>query len=238
MGTLSAVAKMGYQTVEFFGPYYGWTEEYARQVRLHLDELGMRCMSTHNSPAAISPEGLPKAIKLNRILGSTNVVLAGAPKISGLDGWKALADRLAQAAEQLKGADLRGGFHNHQIEFQLVEGHRPIEVIAAATPRDFMLQLDVGHCVDAGYDPVAWIRANPGRTRCIHCKDWAPGDAGYQVLFGEGVSPWSRIFEAAEAVGGVEFYLIEQEGSRFPPMETAERCLANWKEIRQHGRIG
>ena len=49
---------------------------------------------------------------------------------------------------------------------------------------------------------------------------------GFRVLFGEGVSPWKKIFEAAESVGGVEYYLIEQEGSRFPPMETAQRCLA------------
>jgi len=80
---------------------------------------------------------------------------------------------------------------------------------------------------------VAWIKANPGRIRCIHCKDWAPGEGkGYQVLFGEGVAPWPEIFAAAENGGGVEYYLIEQEGSRFPELETAERCLANWKHIK------
>jgi hypothetical protein len=30
----------------------------------------------------------------------------------------------------------------------------------------------------------------------------------------------------------VEFYLIEQKGSRFPSMETAQRCLANYKNMR------
>ena len=51
-------------------------------------------------------------------------------------------------------------------------------------------------------------------------------------MFGEGDSPWTRIFEAAEATGGVEYYLIEQEGSRFPEMETAERCLETWRKMR------
>ena len=46
------------------------------------------------------------------------------------------------------------------------------------------------------------------------------------------MAPWKDIFEAAETVGGVEFYLIEQEGSRFPPMETARRCLENFKKLR------
>ncbi len=69
----------------------------------------------------------------------------------------------------------------------------------------------------------------------VHCKDWGAGsgpDRGYRVLFGEGDSPWPKIFEAAERVGGVEYYLIEQEGSRFPEIETAERCLATWKKMR------
>jgi hypothetical protein len=30
----------------------------------------------------------------------------------------------------------------------------------------------------------------------------------------------------------VEFYLIEQEGSRYPSLETAERCLAAYKKMR------
>jgi hypothetical protein len=46
------------------------------------------------------------------------------------------------------------------------------------------------------------------------------------------VAPWIAIWEAAEKTGGVEYYLIEQEGSRFPSLETAERCLATWKAMR------
>jgi hypothetical protein len=64
-------------------------------------------------------------------------------------------------------------------------------------------------------------------------KDWGAGpDKGYKVLFGEGDVPWNKVLDAAEAKGGVEFYLIEQEGSRFSPMETAEKCLASYKKLR------
>ena len=38
-GTVTAVAKMGYQTVEFYAPYYDWTPEYAKEVRKLLDDL-------------------------------------------------------------------------------------------------------------------------------------------------------------------------------------------------------
>ena len=79
-----------------------------------------------------------------------------------------------------------------------------------------MLQLDCGTCVEAGADPVAWINANPGRIKSLHLKDWGKGEGrGYAVAFGEGDVPWKPLFAAAEAKGGAEFYLIEQEVS--PP---------------------
>src|ERR1700742_1373350 len=50
-GTLQGVAKAGYDCVEFFAPYFDWTPEYAKQVKSQLDDLQLRCYSTHNSPA-------------------------------------------------------------------------------------------------------------------------------------------------------------------------------------------
>ena len=233
MGTVRAVAKMGYEVVEFYSPYYDWTPDYAKEVRKLLNDLGIRCLSTHNSATALGPEGLNKAIELNQILGSKFIVMASAGRVRGLDGWKTVGDTLSRASEKLLPLGMRAGFHNHKLEFVPLEGKRPMEVIAAHTPKEVMLQLDVGTCVDAGSDPIAWIKAHPGRINSLHCKDWAAGEGkGYRVLFGEGDSPWKGIFEAAETVGGVEFYLIEQEGSRFPAMETAERCLATWKKLK------
>ena len=167
MGTVRAVAKMGYECVEFFSPYYAWTPDYAKQVRQMMDAAG-----------------------------------------------------------------LRAGYHNHQLEFKPIEGKRPIEVLAANTGKDVMLQLDVGTCIEAGSDPVAWVEANPGRIRSMHCKDWSP-EKGYKVLLGDGVAPWKKLFAAAEKTGGLEFYLVEQEGSDYPEMETAQRCLANFRKL--HG---
>jgi sugar phosphate isomerase/epimerase len=234
MGTVRGVAKMGYQDVEFYAPYYDWTPEYAKDIRKLLDDLGIRCLSTHNGPKSFSADGIQRAIDLNSTIGSKFVVLASAGRVDGLDGWKGVADKLAGASEKFQAAGLRAGYHNHQTEFKPVEGKRPIEVLAANTPKNLMLQLDIGTCIEAGSDPIAWINANPGRINSLHLKDWSPdAGKGYKVLFGEGVAPWKKIFDAAEKKGGVEYYLIEQEGSAYPSMETAERCLAAYKKI--HG---
>ena len=232
MGTVTAVAKMGYQCVEFFSPYYGWTPAYAKQVRKLMGDLGIRCLSTHNGPQSFTADGLPHAIELNQAIGSQFIVFASAGKVDSLDGWKRVAETLNQGAEKMKPAGLRPGYHNHQLEFKPIDGQRPIEVLAANTGKDVMLQLDVGTCIEAGSDPVAWVDKNPGRIRSMHCKDWSP-EQGYKVLVGEGVAPWKKLFQAAETTGGIEFYLVEQEGSRYPQLETAERCLANFRKL--HG---
>ncbi len=231
--TVKAVAGMGYQVVEFFQPYFTWTPQQIKDLRKQMDDLGIRCSSTHNHNDSYTPEGLKKAIEYNHILGSKYLVLATAGRVKDLDGWKTVGDQLTKASEDLKPAGLRAGYHNHKSEFVAIDGKRPMDILAASTPHDVMLQFDVGTCVEAGQDPVAWIKANPGRINSVHCKDWAPGEGkGYRVLFGEGVCPWKEIFAAAESVGGVEFYLIEQEGSRYPSLETAQRCIDTWKKIK------
>jgi len=231
LGTVRRVGQMGYEGVEFYSPYFDWTPEYAKEVRKVLDEVRLKCWSTHNSAKSFDAANLQKAIDLNGILGSKYVVMASAGKGESLDGWKKVAETLTSGHQKLKSAGMKAGFHNHELEFKPIEGKRPMEVLAANTPKDLMLQLDVGTCIEAGSDPVEWIKANPGRINSMHCKEWSK-EKGFRVLFGDGVAPWQLIFAAAEKVGGAQFYYIEQEGYDLPAFETAEKCLANFKKIR------
>jgi sugar phosphate isomerase/epimerase len=237
--TLQVVGKMGYEVVEFYAPYFNWQLPYAKEVRTQLDDLGLRCYSTHNSFASLTPgDTMAKAIELNQILGTRFIILASEPGgTKGVEGWKKLCGQLTTASEQLKPHGLSAGFHNHQSEWAMLDGdQRIMDFLAANTPPDFVLQLDVGTCMEAGSDPVAWVKSNPGRIKIVHLKDWAPGsgkdEKSYRVLFGEGATPWPELIAALESVGGIEFYLLEQEGSRYSEFETAQRCLANWKKFR------
>ena len=230
METVRGVAHMGYQCVEFYDPYHNWTTAYARKVRAELDKLGIRCYSTHNDLNSFTPEGLGKAMDLNKTLGSRYIVLASPGELSGLDDYKRVAETLNKANETMKPQGLHAGYHNHDAEWRPIDGRKPMEVLSAELDKAIMLQLDVGTCLEAGSDPVAWINQNPGRIRSMHVKDWSP-QRGYKVLTGEGTAPWKRIFAAAETRGGIEYYLIEQEGSDYPEMETAEKCLAAFRKL-------
>ncbi|MGH9743094.1 MAG: sugar phosphate isomerase/epimerase family protein, partial [Candidatus Acidiferrum sp.] len=75
-GTVRAVAGLGYQCVEFYAPYFDWTTNQAREMRKLLDDLGIRCYSTHNDSSYLGPEKISRARDLNLILGCKYVVMA------------------------------------------------------------------------------------------------------------------------------------------------------------------
>ncbi len=232
LGTIAAVGKIGYEVVEFYAPYLNWTPDTAKDVRKQLDDVGLKCHSTHNNGPSFTDDGLKKAVDLNQIIGSKCLIMASAPRATGIDAWKGVADQLTSIAEKLKPLGMATGYHNHQVEWRLLDGQRPMDVIATGTPKDVVLQFDVGTCVEVGADPIAWINTHPGRIKSIHCKDWAAG-RGYDVAFGEGEAPWKKIFDAAEKKGGVEYYLIEQEtGGPDGELGMVRHCLDNWKQLR------
>src|SRR5437016_2407017 len=91
-GTVRAVGKMGYQCVEFYAPYFERTDSQTKDMRKLLDDLGVRCYSTHNSIDYLSPQNLSRTRDLNRTLGAKYVVVASAEPKPGPDGWKWIAD--------------------------------------------------------------------------------------------------------------------------------------------------
>lgn len=232
--TVRAVAQMGYQCVEFYAPYFERTDAQNKDMRKLLDDLGVHCYSTHNDLEYLDPDKINRTRDLNLTLGAKYVIVASAEPKPGPNGWMPVADALNAAAEKLEPAGLKVGYHNHEPEFRRVDGKLPAEFLAQHTKPSVVLQLDVGTCLASGADPVAWIRSQSGRIKSMHCKDWSPTQ-GYKVLFGEGVAPWKEIFAAAES-GGLEYYLLEQEGSRYPELEAAQRCLQTFRSTHDtHG---
>ena len=201
-----------------------------QEIKAQLDSVGLKCYSTHNGLPSYTDDGIDKAIELNGILGAKYIVLASAGDPKTVDGWKKVAETLNSGNDRFQKSNLHAGYHNHDVEWKPIDGQKPMEILAKETDKSVMMQLDVGTCLEAKCDPVAWIKQNPGRIRSLHLKDWSP-DKGYRVLFAEGVAPWKKIFAAAESVGGVEYYLIEQEGSQYTEIETADRCLVAYQNL-------
>src|SRR5438552_17441999 len=68
-GTVRAVAQLGYQCVEFYAPYFEWSESQTKQMRKLMDDLGIRCYSTHKDEDYFSPAKINRARDMNLVLG-------------------------------------------------------------------------------------------------------------------------------------------------------------------------
>lgn len=239
-GTLRAVAKMGYDIIEFSAnTFMTWTPEKARSVRSVLDDVNLRCHSTHNEIVSFSGDGLAKAIELNQILGSNTLVSVRGPGPTGgrrggtpappatLDAWKAFSEQLSSAAGRIRAAKMTLGFHNHDVEFKTLEGTRPIDILASN--HDITsFHLNIGLCLKGGGDPVAFIKKCPGRIQSLLIQD-------YQQQ-----AKWKEIFAAAEGKGGLQFYLIQRTDGLFlverqgdDLLDFAQKDLAYFRQL--HG---
>jgi sugar phosphate isomerase/epimerase len=214
--TLRAISRMGYEIIEFSaGTFMNWTPDQARQVRALLDELNLKCRSTHNEIVSFSGDGLSKSLELNQIIGSDTLVSVRGPSPTQgtgtrgavptpptLDAWKRFGEQLSLAADRIHSAKMTLGFHNHAVEFTPVEGTRPIDILAAN--KDITsFHLNIGLCLQGGGDPVAFIKQCPGRIQSLLIQDY------------RGRARWKEIFAAAEGGGGLQFYLIQRTDGLF-----------------------
>src|SRR5437867_2457201 len=86
VGTVTAVAKMGYKGVEFAG-YYGRD---AKTLRKLLDDVGLKCCGTHLQLETVLGDNLPKTIEFNQTLGNQFLIVPSLPekRRSSLQAWR------------------------------------------------------------------------------------------------------------------------------------------------------
>lgn len=224
-GTLAGIKKLGYEGVEFAG-YYNRDAKTMRQL---LDDSGLQCCGTHIGLRTMLGEELARTIEFNQVIGNQKLVVPSMPGVKTIEDWSKNADTFSEIAEKLKPQRMRIGFHNHTVEFQPVDGQTPEDVFFAKANKDVFLQLDIGHCVRAGADPVAYMKKFPGRVLSVHVKEYNPSRR--DALIGEGEVKWPQVLDACEGVGGTEWYIVEEESQAYKGLEGLERSIQNLKKL-------
>ena len=228
--TLQAVAQMGYEGVEFAG-YYDRTAEELREM---CDDLGLKIVGTHTALSTLLDDELAKTVAFNQILGNPYLIVPGLPEEyrRSRQAWLNTAKLFNDIAEKIADQGMFTGYHNHTIEFVPIAGEVPWDTFGSNTRNDVVMQIDIGHVLRGGANPVSFLERYPGRAKLVHLKEYSATND--EALIGEGEVPWDAIFHAAETVGGTEWYIVEQESYAYPPIECAERCLEN---LRKMGKI-
>ena len=228
-GVLEAVAKIGFEGVEFAG-YHGRT---AQELRTMLDANGLKCCGTHTGWNTLQGDELKKTVEYNKTIGNTFLICPSLPHdhVNSVEAIKATAKFFTDLAQKVKSDGLRAGYHAHGGDFQKFDGVTIWDLLFCNAGPEVCMQLDIGNCLDGGGDPYAILRKFPGRSATIHIKEFggAPG-----APIGEGKVKWNEIFELCETTGNTEWYIVEHESDPKTPMESVKRCFEG---LRKMGKV-
>ena len=234
-GTLKAVAKMGYEGVEFAGP----PKHSARVLRAILDEVGLVCCGWHTPFALVQDDKLAETIAFNKILGNRYVIIPGLPgNVTGSRAnWRKVADFFNQLTDKLAPHGMVTGYHNHHTEFTPLEGEAPWDTFFGNAAPEVVMQLDTGNALHGGGLSVPVLKRYPGRAKSVHLKPYSPKlvkeseRAPFGPVIGDDEIPWAEVFRLCETIGGTEWYVVEYESDAYPPLDAVDRCLKALKKM-------
>jgi sugar phosphate isomerase/epimerase len=210
-GTLEQVAEIGYREVEFAGYY----DQPLDQLRQLLDRLELTAPSAHFPFEALEGEQWERTRETAQALGHSYLVIPWIPADArrSLDDYRRVAARLEETGARVAEAGLRLAYHNHEFEFEPIDGAIPYDILAGTDPDLVALQLDLFWIRQAGQDPVAYFDRYPGRFPSVHVKDMTAD--GTMVDVGSGVIDWRGIFAHADTAG-IRHYFVEHDDPADP----------------------
>lgn len=245
--TLQKVAAIGYRELEHY-EMPGSPAEFRRKC----DEVGLKLVSAHFD-MPLPQFGSDKTVDGAQAMGLRYMIVVfptlrslsgpNPPQMSfsqlsvvyekiSLDDYKWNADQLNRLGERVRKAGMQLGYHNHAIDLKKFAGGAAgfDTLIQGTDPNLVVFEMDCGHVIHAGADPIAYLRKYPKRIRLLHLKDLKPGysisttldteDKDTNAEIGSGVIDWKRLFAAARQAN-IEHSFIEHEGQMdHPPLES------------------
>ncbi len=228
LGTLEAVARIGYREVELIDV----EKTPAASLRRWLRQTRLRAVGGHFGYGHTAAHW-QRIADLARRVGLRYVVCPFA-NAADAAGWQKIAASFNLAGRICQRAGLQFAYHNHLQEFRPVGNTTGYAILAAHTdPRLVQLEMDVFWLTYAGQDPIAYFHRYPGRYTLLHVKDmkkrlgyrWNPRQFPPRgrdpfTEAGRGRIDWRAIFAHAR-LAGVRHIFVEQDQTRRPPLQAA-----------------
>ncbi len=136
-----------------------------------------------------------------------------------IEHYQQSADQFNKLGEECKKANLNFGYHNHQTEFETVNGQILYEILLdRCDPSLVTMELDLGWVVASGHDPLHYFSKYPGRFKLWHLKD-VDVTTKKSVEFGKGQLDIMGVLKQAKKSGMVH-YFVEQEDYSVNPFDS------------------
>ena len=205
--------KFGYHGVEFAG-FGGLSSAEMKQL---LAEAGLYAVGSH-SGIDIFKNSLAEELQYVRDVGGKYVICPWA-KFDSMADVDEVCGMLTRAAETAKAYGVKVGYHNHNQEFEKIDGKYILDWIAEKTPDDVVLELDVFWAAYAGVDPFEYIKKMGSRIELIHIKQIGT-DGKTNVDVPDGTISIPELVQTAAAA---KYFVVEQEEYAVSPLESAKR---------------
>lgn len=218
LGTLSQVAALGYQEVEFAG----YASVNPTQLKTALDNLGLTAPAAHFQ-LDVFQSSFQSLLQNAVTLGHRHLVMPYTPQeMRTADGYRQLAQMLNDWGAEAAQSGVGIVFHNHDFDFAPLAGetqHGMDLLLANVDPQLVQFELDVYWITLGGYSATDYLQQHPGRFPLCHLKDITElssmADVGYGTL------DWNQIIGAARS-SGVQNFFVEHDATN-DPLQSAQR---------------
>jgi sugar phosphate isomerase/epimerase len=216
-GTLKQLAALGIKQIESArsakGNYYGLG---AKEMKDTCRELGMTLRSGHVAIDDKWQQTLQQAAES----GQEYLICASLPQTGqSIDNYKRVAEIFNKSGEECRKAGIKFGYHNHDYEFEKVDGQILYDVLMDNTdPKLVHMELDLGWVVASGIDPLEYFRKYKGRFPLWHLKDMNI-QKKHSTEFGKGALDIAGLLQNQNA-SGLKYFFIEQEEYAKTPLES------------------
>lgn len=222
--TLEQVAAMGYDGVEMVLQYCPFSpNRYGKALK----ESGLSCYSMMLDWKYMVSEGdLQKTMEYTEAMDCHMIVMAAAPKADlaamaeDPDRASLLKDTALSYMKRLNAAGFATGYHDHDGDHLAKVGGKEsfMNYLLQHTPKDYMYMIDTGNAMAGGADPIAQLKAFPGRSRIAHLKGFCD-ESRYLTPVWRSQIDQDALLKTLVLTGGAEVLSIEfgtaVEGSAF-----------------------
>lgn len=218
-GTLKKLATIGYKELESArsdkGNFYGLQP---KEIKKIANDLGMTVRSGH----VHIDKDWQRSIDMAAEAGQTYLVCSSLPSEGQtVANYQRCADAFSKAAEACKKANLVFGYHNHEYEFDKVDGKVLYDILLDQTdPNLVKMEMDLGWVIVTGNDPLAYFKKYPGRFPLWHLKDMDKVKKE-STEFGKGQINVKQMLQNMDK-SGVKYFFVEQEEYPKTALESAK----------------
>jgi len=241
-GSLKLVSDIGYKYLELAGyadgKFYGYEPAEFKKL---VEDLGMEILSSHTQ---VEAEGitLENAKKMTEDHAKLGVKYCVQPWIveearTTIASYQKMAADWNQVGAIMKESGIQFGYHNHNFEFDVVEGKVPYyDVLMVELDKELVtMEIDLFWATKAGQDPIEIFNKYPGRFQLFHMKDMFTDDAPYFTTVsvtdfapvGAGLIDFEAIL-AAKDIAGMKYMIVEQDSTQDgKPFDAIQTSITN-----------